>query len=90
MGENGDEWEFQRIGTASEKSSVEKELHELRERLSKVEEWKARRQEVEDELNKVWLEGGEELTPPPYMEAKDAVQTVEEGVENNDRSHVNA
>jgi ATP-binding cassette subfamily D (ALD) long-chain fatty acid import protein len=68
MGEHGDEWEFQRIGTESEKSSVEKELHELRERLAKVEEWKQRKQEIEAELNKVWVDGGDELAPPPYFD----------------------
>lgn len=71
MGESGEEWEFQRIGTASEKSSVEKELAELRERLAKVEEWKARRSEIEDELERVWVEGGDELSPPPYAETVD-------------------
>ncbi|KAF2801604.1 uncharacterized protein BDZ99DRAFT_403053 [Mytilinidion resinicola] len=68
IGETGEEWDLQRIGTESEKSSVEKELAELRERLAKVEEWKQRRQEIEDELNKVWVEGGEALPPPPYAE----------------------
>jgi len=67
LGESGEEWELQRIGTSAEKSSVEKELHELRERLARVEEWKQRRQEIEDELNKVWV-GGEELPPPAYVE----------------------
>lgn len=68
MGESGEEWDLQRIGTESEKSSVEKELAELRDRLAKVEEWKQRRQEIEDELNKVWVEGGDTLPPPPYAE----------------------
>lgn len=68
-GETGEEWEFQRIGTESEKLSVEKELHELRERLAKVEEWKKRRQEIENELNKVWVESGEELPPPAYSQS---------------------
>lgn len=66
LGTHGEEWEFQRIGTESEKSSVEKELAELREHLAKVEEWKVRRQEIEDELNRVWVEGDRELAPPPY------------------------
>ncbi|KAF2758726.1 hypothetical protein EJ05DRAFT_362318 [Pseudovirgaria hyperparasitica] len=48
-GPHGDEWEFQQIGTASEKSSVEKELNDLRDRLAKVEEWKLRRSEIERE-----------------------------------------
>jgi len=68
LGDARDEWESQRIGTESEKGSVEKELHELRERLSEVEEWKRRRQEIEDELNKVWVEGGDTLAPPAYVE----------------------
>lgn len=71
QGEHGDEWEFQRIGTESEKSSVEKELAELRERLAKVEEWKRRKEEIEEELGRVWLEGGEELAPPAYAEKED-------------------
>ena len=78
-GETGEEWEFQRIGTESEKSSVEKELHELRERLAKVEEWKKRRQEIDDELNKVWIESGEELPPPAYSKSSmndDAVSST--------------
>lgn len=68
LGEHGDEWDFQRIGTAAEKSSVEKELAELRERLERVEEWKRRRNEIEKELGQVWVVGGEELAPPPYQE----------------------
>ena len=71
LGDEGDSWEFQRIGTETEKQSVEKELAELRERLAKVEEWKQRRQEIEDELSKVWVEGGDELAPPSYAEAQE-------------------
>lgn len=70
LGHQGNEWEFQRIGTESEKDSVEKELHELRERLEKVEEWKRRRQEIETKLSKVWVEGGEALPPPAYAEVE--------------------
>lgn len=73
LGSNGNGWEVQRIGTESEKSSVEKELAELRERLSKVEEWKARRKEVEDELAKVWVQG-DVLAPPPYVEREEVEQ----------------
>jgi ATP-binding cassette subfamily D (ALD) long-chain fatty acid import protein len=47
-----------RIGTASEKDSVEKELLELRERLAQVDAWKQRRKEVEEELGEVWVSGG--------------------------------
>lgn len=76
MGENGDEWEFERIGTEREKMHVEKELQELRERLSKVEEWKQRRDEVERELAQVWVEGGDTaLQPPPYTEPQEGAET---------------
>lgn len=68
MGEAGDEWEFERIGTEREKMHVERELQELRERLAKVEEWKTRRDEIEKELAQVWVEGGEGLPPPAYAE----------------------
>lgn len=70
MGEAGDEWEFERIGTEREKMHVERELQELRERLAKVEEWKRRRDEIEKELAQVWVEGGEGLPPPSYAEAE--------------------
>ena len=69
MGERGDEWELQRIGTEREKLHVERELQELRERLSQVDKWKARRDEIEKELAKVWVEGGDNLGPPPYVES---------------------
>lgn len=78
LGEAGEEWEFQRIGTTEEKESVEKELEELRERLAKVEEWKNRRQEIDDELSKVWVEGGDELQPPPYAETEQEKPDTEE------------
>ncbi|KAI3547992.1 ABC transporter transmembrane region 2 [Colletotrichum abscissum] len=69
-GERGDEWEFERIGTEHEKMQVEKELQDLRERLEQVENWKARRQEIEEELSKVWVAGGDELDPPSYAESE--------------------
>lgn len=68
MGERGDEWVFERIGTEREKMVVEKELQDLRERLSQVEEWKARHEAIEKELAKVWVEGGDDLDPPPYVQ----------------------
>jgi ATP-binding cassette, subfamily D (ALD), peroxisomal long-chain fatty acid import protein len=71
LGEDGAGWEFQKIGTVEEKLGVEKELQELRRRLSQVEEWKRRREEIEVELKKVLIEGIEgELDPPPYVEAE--------------------
>lgn len=51
--------------------NVERELQELRERLAHVEQWKARREEIETELAKVWIEGGDDHLPPPaYAEAE--------------------
>ncbi|KAL6920363.1 hypothetical protein ACHAPO_000779 [Fusarium lateritium] len=68
MGDRGDEWEFERIGTEHEKMQVEKELQELRERLAQVEEWKKRRDEIETELSAVWTDQGEVLEAPTYAE----------------------
>lgn len=70
MGERGDEWEFERIGTEREKMQVEKELQDLRERLEQVETWKARRQEIEEELSRVWVASGDSLDPPSYAESE--------------------
>jgi ATP-binding cassette, subfamily D (ALD), peroxisomal long-chain fatty acid import protein len=73
LGEQGEAWELERIGTEKEKMGVERELTELRERLGKVEEWKRRREEIEGELAKVWVEGEKgELDPPPYEEVQAA------------------
>ncbi|KAG9714539.1 hypothetical protein KCU73_g16185, partial [Aureobasidium melanogenum] len=69
LGPQGDEWEMQKIGTESEKDSVEKEIAELKERLSQVEAWKQRKAEIEAELAQVWVEGGGVLDTPEY--AKD-------------------
>lgn len=80
QGERGDEWEFEGIGTEREKMAVEKELQDLRERLSQVEAWKARREAIEKELAKVWVEGGDDLDPPPYVQhAKTATETETSG-----------
>ncbi|KAI1342806.1 ABC transporter transmembrane region 2-domain-containing protein [Xylariaceae sp. FL0016] len=67
VGEQGDEWEFERIGTEREKMQVERELQDLHERLAQVEEWKQRRDDIEKELAQVWTEAGDEpLEAPPY------------------------
>ncbi|OJK00987.1 hypothetical protein ASPACDRAFT_117628 [Aspergillus aculeatus ATCC 16872] len=73
IGAEGEQWELERIGTAKEKLGVEKEIQEIRKRLDKVEEWKQRREEIEEELRKVWVEEGE-LDPPPYETGSEAVE----------------
>ncbi|RAH45751.1 putative peroxisomal ABC transporter (PXA1) [Aspergillus brunneoviolaceus CBS 621.78] len=73
IGAEGEQWELERIGTAKEKLGVEKEIQEIRKRLDKVEEWKRRREEIEEELRKVWVEEGE-LAPPPYEAGSEAVE----------------
>ncbi|EKV11286.1 Peroxisomal ABC transporter (PXA1), putative [Penicillium digitatum] len=67
LGSEGEVWELERIGTEKEKLGVEKELLELRKRLDKVDEWKQRREEIDQELQKVWTNNGE-VAPPPYHE----------------------
>ncbi|KAK4451660.1 putative lipid transporter [Podospora aff. communis PSN243] len=90
MGERGDEWELQRIGTEREKLQVERELQELRERLAQVEKWKSRHEEIEKELAKVWIEGGDDdLAPPPYI-AKDGGEKTEAEPETDDGTLVEA
>lgn len=70
MGDNGDEWEFERIGTEREKMQVEREIQEIRERLAKVEDLKSRHAEIERELANVWVDGADApLETPSYAEA---------------------
>ena len=77
LGEEEENWRFELIGTEKEKMGVEKELQELRKRIDKVDEWKQRREKIEKELNRVWVEDGE-LAPPPYEEeVKEENQTEE-------------
>lgn len=73
LGTEGEHWEFEKIGTDKEKLGVERELQELRKRLDKVDEWKQRREEIENELNKVWTQEGE-IPPPPYEEKPEEQQ----------------
>ena len=63
LGPDGVDWDSERIGTEKEKMNVERELKELQEKLLRVEGWKARREEIEAELKRVWVDGGELLEP---------------------------
>ena len=77
LGEEANEYEFNRIGTANEKSSVEREIQELREKLSQVEDWKQRRKAIDEELSKVWVSGQEqELPAPEYHNGSSEGETV--------------
>lgn len=72
LGEDGADWDFQKIGTDEEKLGVEKELQELREKLSQVERLKARKEEIDRELRMVLLEGeADHLDPPAYLAEKE-------------------
>ncbi|KAB8446251.1 hypothetical protein FH972_025233 [Carpinus fangiana] len=80
-------YSLQRIGTESEKQSVEKELAELRERISHVEEWKRRRAQIDVDLKEVLTEGGDALAPPPY-EAEE--KKLAEGSNEQEHQHADA
>jgi ATP-binding cassette subfamily D (ALD) long-chain fatty acid import protein len=75
LGADGMGWEFDRIGTEKEKMGVEKELRELRKRLDDVDQLKRRRQEIDDELKRVWVEGGE-LDAPAYQPEQEETETA--------------
>ncbi len=93
LGEEGEEWEVERIGTEEERVGVEREVKELRERLGEVEGWRARREEVERELGRVWVreegdegegEGGRELEAPGYIEDGDGAGAGAGAVDGED------
>jgi ATP-binding cassette, subfamily D (ALD), peroxisomal long-chain fatty acid import protein len=56
--------------------NVARELQELRGRLDQVEQWKARREKIEQELAEVWVEGGGEL---PSHACEDGEMKTESG-----------
>ena len=56
LGDEGDEWEMERIGTEQERVGVERELAALREKLGLVEGWRRRREDIERELGTVWVQ----------------------------------
>ena len=71
IGEEGFDWEMVRIGTEEEKSGVEKEIGELKEKLALVDKWEKRRDEIQRELSHVLVAGSQkgngQLDSPPYM-----------------------
>ncbi|KAG4034665.1 hypothetical protein MFRU_002g00220 [Monilinia fructicola] len=68
LGDDGAEWEYERIGTEREKMGVEKELQELRERMEMEGAWEERRKKIDEELEEVWVEGGERLAEPAHID----------------------
>lgn len=84
MGERADEYEFLRVGSADEKLGVERELAELKERLEQVDEWKRRRDEINDELKGVRRADGEKVEAPEYLrEQEGEVVEAEAETEGN-------
>jgi ATP-binding cassette, subfamily D (ALD), peroxisomal long-chain fatty acid import protein len=78
LGDEGEVWDLKKIGTEEEKMGVESELAALRKRLEQVENWKKRREEIEEELRKVMVVGGKEIAPPPYIEGEGEKAAEEE------------
>ena len=62
-------------------------MQELHERLSQVEGWKKRREEIDRELAQVWVEGGEQLAPPPYGEEEVTKEQDEHVDESEGKKH---
>ena len=85
QGNGEQEWSFERIGTEEERGGVQREIGELREVLGKVDGWRKRREEIEQELGRVWVHDGEkgerrELEKPGYVtDVSDEVEWENEG-----------
>ena len=84
LGDDGAEWDFQKIGTDEEKHGVERELQELRDRLAEVEKLEMRRDEIDQELKMVLIEGDTgSLDPPSYVTAESGHEVVEDEKEQS-------
>lgn len=59
---------------------VERERQVIRERLAQVDEWKRRRDEVEAELARVWVDGGDALDAPEYVGVEEKEVEEEEAL----------
>lgn len=71
LGDEGFDWELVKIGGEAEKSSMEKEIKELKDKLAMVDQWERRKQEIEEELRHVQVvgqQGPTELEQPAYVE----------------------
>ncbi|KAL8720523.1 MAG: hypothetical protein Q9181_007898 [Wetmoreana brouardii] len=74
------DWSFERIGTKEERVGVEREIQALREKLDKVEGWRRRKEEIENELGRVWVEGEAELQAPEYLAAEEDEGILEDQI----------
>lgn len=81
--EEGDEWAFERIGTEEERTGVEREVAELRERLAQVKGWEARKAEVERELKMVWVSSNETDDNPDQSGIEETTQHPQSSNSNN-------
>ncbi|MCJ1418092.1 hypothetical protein MMC32_004437 [Xylographa parallela] len=77
LGADGADWDVERIGTEEEKMGVERELRELRDRLARVEQWKQRRNRIEEELSHAWI-GGNEAEELPHIRRENDSSTQNE------------
>ena len=77
LGADGADWDVERIGTEEEKMGVERELRELRDRLARVEQWKQRRDRIEEELSHAWI-GGNEAEELPHIRRENDSSTQNE------------
>ena len=59
---------------------VERELADLRDRLSKVREMENRKSAIEKELGQVWVQGGAVLEKPTYVPDDVEAQTTEKAI----------
>ncbi|KAI9883459.1 MAG: hypothetical protein M1823_004771 [Watsoniomyces obsoletus] len=82
----GIDWTVERIGTAAEKLSIDRELASLREQLSQVQQWQARKTEIDEELSKVWVVGGEELDRPEYLSTVQDEEGTKDDAEFSDNT----
>lgn len=71
VGDDGFDWEMVRIGTEEEKSGLDKEIAELKQKLAMVEQWETRRAEIQAELSQVLIVGAAQqakLDSPDYVD----------------------
>lgn len=89
VGPEGLDWELNHVGTEKEKMSVEKEIQELKQKLDNVDNWERRRNEINEELKKVFVSGGE-LPPPPNHQVEEVQEETEQPQEHRGAEEVDS